>query len=340
MPRAAAAVKAEPEKDAVEDDAETPEPAKPAAAVKKSGKTEPKPSILSTASRLDEQYEYVNGLWMGDQGTGKTTDVLRLANLGPTIVISAEGGVKKGALRRMGVDVSNIQVLPAKPEDLTFQYLEDLYWELAAKFSEDPDYVSGVVWDSITEIHKVLLRNVVNYQIERAVRRGESRIKGAAPGDMLNQAFTDLSDYGIMTDQVRTLLRRYRDLPCHFAVTALQRRDVDDDGRVVYGPAVTPAVSNDLVGMVDVVIVKSIKEFADDGEDEYRGLTRPVGKFRGKDRFKVLPKYLVDPFADRVVAYINETTNVDDDEVMQAASARRAAIASRTNDAAAAEAAG
>lgn len=283
-----------------------------------------KASLLSAGRKLDETEDYVNGLWMGDQGTGKTTDLMRMANLGPIVVISAEGGVKRIALRKVGVDTEQITVLPSKPEDLTFNWLEDLYWELAAKLQEDPDYIVGVCWDSLTEIVKVLLRNVVDYQLKRAAARGESRIKNAVPGDILNQSFTDLGDYGVMTDQVRKLLRLYRDLPCHFGVSTLMRRDMDDDGRVVYNPAVTPAVQTDLVGMVDVIAVKQLVELDDGGEDEYQGLFRPAGKYRGKDRFKQLPKHLVDPHFDRVVGYIVGELNLDNDEVMAAAQQRRA----------------
>lgn len=313
---AAAAETPVPELDPVEPEKAVEEPKPKATKV-------PYKSILSTGAKLDEKPEYVNMLAVGDQGTGKTTDLLMLANLGPVIVLNTEAGVKRGALRRMGVNTDNITVLPEKPEDLTFKYMEDLYWELAAKLSEDPDYIAGVVWDSITEIHKRLLRNVVDYQLKRATAKGESRIKSGVAGDMLNESFTDLSDYGIMTDQMRTLLRRYRDLPCHFGISALMRRDIDDDGKVVYNPAVTPGLQNDLVGWMDIITVKQLKEFADDGDDEYQGLTRPAGKFRGKDRFKVLPKYLVDPFFDRVVRYVNEDLTTASDPIMVAAYERR-----------------
>lgn len=297
---------------------------KPASQLDSAGGGDPgRVSILDTGTDLDEAYEFVNGCWYGPQGTGKTTDLAAMAHLGKVIYINAEGGLKRKPLKKLGIPVENITVLPQKPEQLTYEWLEELYWELSELLERDPDAIAGVAWDSITEIHKVLLRNVSVYQNERAKRRGESRLKNAAPGDILNDAFTDLSDYGIMADQMRLMLRRYRDLPCHFAVSALERRDVDDDGRVVYRPAVTPALINDLLGFMDVVAHTSTKEFDDDGDEEYQGLFRPIGKYRGKDRFKSLPPHLVDPTFLRVVQYVNDDIELDTDDVMQAALERR-----------------
>lgn len=289
--------------------------------------------ILGGAKPLDQKYEYVNGLWTGPLGTGKTTAVATMANLGPVIYINAEGGLKKKPLQARGINVANIRVLPEDPEDLGYKWLDDLYWEIKASLSEDPDSIAGVVWDSLTEIHQKVLRDVVDYQVKRATARGESRLKGADPGDMLNENFTDLGDYGIMTGQLRLLLRRYRDLPCHFAVTALDRRDVDGDGRVVYRPAMTPALAGDLESYVDVVAVTSIKEYEDGEDDEYRGLFRPAGKYRGKDRFGVMPKVTVDPSFERVVHYVNDVITPDTDDI-QAAAAQRAQKAKAKSEAA------
>jgi hypothetical protein len=284
-------------------------------------------SLLSQAYQLSDDTEYVNGVWTGDQGTGKTTDIATLANLGRTIVINAEGGFKKRPLERLGVNTANLEFLPRDPAELSYDYLDTLYWELKAQLEKDPKSIAGVLWDSITDIHVKILRNVVDYQLQRAARQQVSRIKDAAPGDMINEFFTDLSDYGIMTGQLRLELRRYRDLPCHFLVTALQRRDIDDDGKVKYRPAVTPALAKDLEQFFDIVCNTSVVEMADGGEDEYRGLFRPVGKYVGKDRFGATPKRLIDPTFERVLQYIQDEIDIDSDPVMAEARKRHAAIA-------------
>lgn len=283
----------------------------------------PAPKLLAKARPLADVDDWLRGLWCGDQGTGKTTDVLSMANLGKVVMVNAEGGAKKKALARMGVNVDNIVTLPDDPAELTHEYLRDLGWELksdAAK-GDGREYV-GAVWDSITDIHLRILRNVVGYQFDRATGRGESRISTASPGDMINEFFTDLSDYGVMTSQIVELLKLWHDAPMHFGVTSLLRRDKDDDGKVAYRPAVTPALQGELLGIMDVVIVTDVVEMDDGGDDLFRGLTRPLGKYRGKDRYKILPRRLIDPTFDRVWAYVQEEMDPDTDPVMEAAQAR------------------
>lgn len=265
---------------------------------------------------LAEQDEYLNGLWWGEEGTRKTTDVLTMANGGRIIVVNAEAGLKKRALARMGVNVNNVLVFPNLQlgQKLTFQTLEALYWKIKGDLEDNPHAYYGVVWDSLTEIHKKLLDNVVLYQVEKADRAGKER----------ERFFIDRNDYGIMTEQMRLLLRRFRDLPCHFAVTALSRRDQDDDGEVKYGPQVTPALQADLLGFMDCIIHTSVVEVG--GMDEGQGLTAKGTKFAAKDRNSVLPKIMIDPTFERVLRYAEEEITPDVDPVQQEAKARRAEL--------------
>lgn len=256
---------------------------------------------------LEEVDETLNGLWYGEGGTGKTTAVAAMANQGRVLFINSEAGLKRRPLIEHGVSIENIQLFPKPGERLTFELLEDMYWQLKGDLEDDPTSWAGTVWDSLTEIHKVLLEQIVEYQLKKAERAGKSR----------DRFFIDRADYGVMTEQIRLLLRRFRDLPCHFAVTALERRDQDDDGRVAYGPAVTPALQSDVIGYVDVVI----RTFTD--PDGYWGLTRPQGKYRAKDRFGALPIEMVTPSFSRVLSYINDEIDEESDPAMQEANKRR-----------------
>ena len=71
---------------------------------------------------------------------------------------------------------------------------------------------------------------------------------------------------------------------------------------------------------MDVVCVTSVVE--SQGIDEYRGLMRPKGKYRGKDRPGMLPTTLVDPSFERMVLYNDEKLEVATDPVMQEAKKR------------------
>jgi hypothetical protein len=263
--------------------------------------------------KLEDIDEPTNVLYYGDGGTGKTTDVASMANLGPVIIVNAEAGLKAKALRARGVDVSNIEIWPEPGQAITFDGLEELHLECLRRCEKGK--LAGVAWDSITEIHQALLAQATAHLTARAERAGKER----------DRFSIELADYGLMTEMVRTLVRRFRDLPCHFAITALAKRQQDDDGTVSYVPAVTPALVNDLIGWVDIVAHTTVGAVGE--REEYRGLFRAVGKYRGKDRLGLLPKYLVDPTFDRIVAYVDEELVAEKDPVMIAAREARAALA-------------
>lgn len=260
--------------------------------------------------KLTDVREPLNVLYYGDGGTGKTTALATMANLGPVLIVNAESGVKRRPLEAMGVNVANIELFPGPGQAISPDDLESEWARVKAALNENPDAYAGVIWDSVTEIYKALLESIVSEAAAQAERQGRER----------NRFFISRDDYGLMTEQMRRLVRKYRDLPCHFGVSALARRETDDDGAVVYQPAVTPALQNDLVGWMDIVTWTSI--VASNGTDEYRGLFGPHGKYRGKDRLGAVPKWLVDPTFERIAQYTDGTLTTSKDPVMEAARKR------------------
>jgi hypothetical protein len=258
---------------------------------------------------LDSTDEFLNILLYGREGSGKTTAAVSLANLGygNVLVVNAEGGLKKNTLKRLGIDTSRIKIWPPQGESITHRGLDELHRALKADLANDPKSWAGVVFDSATEIVPALVDQVATDRIDKASKRGVNI-------DAVDQFFTDRSDYGTMSKMFRDILRKFRDLPTHFVVTALERRDVDDDsGKVSYGPAVTPGVQADLLGFVDLVLACSAAD-AEEGKP-FRALTKSAGKYRGKDRLGVLPRVLVNPTMPRILAYENgELTEASDPE--------------------------
>lgn len=282
-------------------------------------KTEPPPTTDNPASPpsddtstgdwfvpLAEVTEFVNILEYGKEGAGKTSSLARMANVAPegskVLFINAEGGLKVRALRNRGVDVSKIVVFPnpTKQERLSHRALDKIYRRVKRDLTENPNSWFGVVFDSATDVHTALLDEAQERRIARL------RERGATP----DEYFVDIADYGTMTKMFRDLLRKFRDLPCHFGVTALERRTVDEDTkRSYYGPAVTPGLATDLLGYVDFVLCMK----AEDEKGPYRALCRPTDKYRAKDRFDVLPKVLAEPTFDRVLSYLSEELTPETD---------------------------
>lgn len=264
---------------------------------------------MPIGSPLHQQKTVVSCLLWGREGTGKTTAALRLmltAKKGNIVLINAEAGAKKIALEQHGIDTSRVEVWP--PEDkgpgyITHDTIEaEVIIPMREALAKDPDAYIGVVIDSFSEVARRILEDVTAQAYAKAQALGKKR----------DRWFVDLADHGTAASQMRSLLRRFRDLEIHLIITALERRDVDQDsGAVSYGPALGPAVGNDTMGLVDLVGFTQVENI---GGEEFRTATfTPTVTRRAKDRFGVLPISMVDPFADRIVGYIDGTITREND---------------------------
>lgn len=259
---------------------------------------------------LDDVVDFTNTLLYGREGSGKTTALARIANAashlpkgkGKVLIINAEGGLKLRPLRNRGVDTSRIVLWPdpAKHERATHQSLDRIHRRVKSDLEADPESWFAVGFDSASEIHIAILDTVQQKRVKKIADQGKD----------VDPDFVDIADYGTMSKLFRDVLRKFRDLPCHFVVTALERRDVDKDtGKPQYGPAVTPGLQSDLLGYVDFVLMLK----SEDEDGPYRALTRANSRYRAKDRFDVLPKVMVDPFMDRVVQYVDGSLTPESD---------------------------
>uniref|UniRef100_A0AAU6R645 RecA-like DNA recombinase n=1 Tax=Micrococcus phage Olihed TaxID=3092209 RepID=A0AAU6R645_9CAUD len=256
----------------------------------------------------DETEEHLNVLYWGREGSGKTIDLASATQLGRVLFINAEGGLKKRALLANGVKTENLVVFPRPGQPLTYDTLEQALYRVKSDLMDDPKAWFLVAVDSITELAQAFTDEASDDRFEKGKRKNPTW--NPTIGD---QFFTDLSDYGTSTKMVRKVVRLMRDLPVHVAITALERRDVDEDtSKVAYGPAVGPALQTSLLGYVDVVLYCKAP---DESRDYFRAQTKKVGAARAKDRIGVIPKVLVNPTFPRLLAYNEGTLAEDTDEV-------------------------
>lgn len=256
----------------------------------------PPPSEESASAwfaEVDDLVDFINALFYGREGAGKTTALARMSTIGNTLIINAEGGVKIGPLVRQGAVKENLKVFPPPNSKIkiTHRSLDTLYRRVKADLDRDPNSWTCIGFDSITEVYQAVLDDVQGKRVKIL------QDKGAEPDPF----FVDIGDYGTMSKMIRDLLRKFRDLPCHVIFTALERRDIDKDtGKPQYGPAITPGLQADLLGYPDLVLMFK----AEDEDGPNRALTRSNSRYRAKDRFGVLPKVLVEPMGDRIVQYV------------------------------------
>lgn len=258
---------------------------------------------------LSDERDYVKIVYYGDPGTGKTTHLAQLARLGPVVYVDAEAGIKRSAMLKRAVPVEEITPI----RGVAFEKLEKLFFDLKGRLGDDPDAIAGLCIDSLTEVQKALLEIIVRDSVERTRKKGLDR----SQFDIFKE------DWGVNTEQLRQLIRKFRDLPCHVGFACLSRRDQDDDGGVIYGPALTPAFQTDLMGYVDIICHTRTMMVPGwgDTDEMMLGDFRRAGKYVAKDRFSILPKTLVDPTFDRVVQYIEGTLTEKTDSVMEQARA-------------------
>lgn len=250
---------------------------------------------------LEEQREFVNVVMWGREGSGKSTAAVEAANHGKILVINAEGGLKIRALRRQGINTANIALWPGQGETISHRSLDRLYRQIKSDLAADPDAWFAVVFDSLSEVVTALLGSV-----------SDDRIKKASIIDPFEKFETNRNDYGTMYKMFRDLLRKFRDLPCHVILTALERRDEDEDTRTVfYGPDINPGIQKDLAGYVDIQIYHRA---ASKGQP-FRALVRGIDKYRTKDRYGLLPDTLAEPNFSRILGYIEEELEESTDPI-------------------------
>jgi hypothetical protein len=284
---------------------------------------------------LEEADEFTNALLFGDAGTGKTSCMAFLANLpgdGLTVVINAEGGLKKQALKALGVDTSKVVIWPdrSKGEEITYDSLETLLYRLRNALQRSPGSIKGVGFDSATDLIAGLLQDITAYAYEKEQSLPQvMRDKKLAEGKTLREGphSPQLQDYGLLTNQARTLFRGFRDLGCHFVITALEKDDaVSDNGGKAIGPELPNKISNSLRSYVDLVIRLSAETLKTGPSEQVTLVTAETKASltrQCKDREGVLPFRLVNPTFDRIHQYVKgELTEATDPDVQRYEDAR------------------
>lgn len=169
--------------------------------------------------------KYIKALVFGQPGAGKTLISSTFPN---PLYASAEGGLMSIADR----DIPYVDIRSS----------EDL---LAIKNSvdQDPDIraeilgfpVDTIVIDTIDEIQKILIAE---------------RLKATRNSAM------QLQDWGWLSEQMRAMVRGFRNVPIHVVFTCHLKEVTDgESGRVSYKPGLQGGISDDIAGYVDLSLL-------------------------------------------------------------------------------------
>lgn len=257
---------------------------------------------------LDDDDDFVSVMYYGSYGTGKTTALAKMAELGTVKYIRSDRGIKARPLRRLGVPTERIEPVD-QFDPISLERTVDEWREL---LSADPSAIAGVVLDTATE----LVARRIEVYVDRDWKNARTRAKrDHLELDRLDRYVTGdgREQYKGVTQELRRITRHLSDLPCHLGIAA----QVREEGGVQM-PDISPALRGDMIGYVDFVIRLQQEGTWPDGRALVVGYPKPDEYHVGKDRDGVLPSRLADPTFPRLLAYVRGILDKDTDQVQAA----------------------
>jgi hypothetical protein len=190
-----------------------------------------------------------NLLVYGEPGVGKTrlcASADEVAEMRKVLILDVDGGV------RTAQNVfPNVEYLSVTKWD----QLQSIYNDLRADASHG---FRTVVLDTVTEAQKINMVGIMKTAAVKATEKGEQRDE-EVPG---------LREWGISSEQVRRMIRAYRDLPINFLMTAHVKDDKDERTQITRrSPDLPGKLARQIAGFFDIVFYMYQREVQRDGTD-------------------------------------------------------------------------
>lgn len=223
---------------------------------------------------VQERSSFLNILIYGDSGTGKTTlagSADQVPSMRPVLFIDIEGGTE--SLRHTYPDVETVRVR-------TWKEMQEVYNVL----HEGSHEYRTIVLDSLTEIQKF---NMYNIMTDLAQKRPD--LDPDVPG---------MREWGKNLEQIRRMVRGFRDLEMNTIFTALVKEDKNQKtGIVTQKPSLSGKMADEVAAFLDVVVYYYVKQIGDGSDAEFKRLllTQKTDSQVAKDRTGKLPMVLEAP---------------------------------------------
>lgn len=221
-------------------------------------------------TRVSQQKLFVNALFYGDSGVGKTTlsgSADEVPEMRRVLVVDIEGGLLSIKDRFPNVDSVRVK---------SWTDMQSVYEEL-----RDVDHgYNTIIIDSLTEAQKMSMDQVMRKLVEQHEERDVD-----VPG---------IREWNINIEQTRKFVRAFRDLPINTIFTALNRIDKNQQtGHQKTKPALSGKVSDEVAAFLDIVGYMYLKEV--DGVQQRMLLCSATQANVAKDRTGTLPQVIQQP---------------------------------------------
>jgi phage nucleotide-binding protein len=172
---------------------------------------------------------YLNMLVYGEPGAGKTylaATAQDHPSTTPVLFLDVEGGTTT-IRKRKDVDVKRVG---------SIQELVEVHKVL---HEENDGYYKTVVIDSLTELQKLDMRDIMKEVVQRRPD--------------LDPDVPSMREWGKSAEHMRRIVRGFRDLPCNTIMTALSNIERDENGVVTYTPSLPGKLKMEVPGFMDIV---------------------------------------------------------------------------------------
>lgn len=231
---------------------------------------------------VSQRPKTINFLVYGESGIGKTIlggSADAVPQMRPVLIVDVEGGAFSLLDRYPDVEVVRVE---------TWNELQELYYALHAG---DHPYKT-VVLDSLTEIQKFSMNQIMVEVVAKEPGRDPD--------------IPSLREWGKNIEQIRRLVRAFRDLPVNTIFTALLREEKDNKtGTVTLKPMLSGKLASEVAAFLDIVTYLYVvsQQKGDEMHRERVLLTGATEKVTAKDRSNRLPLTILNPTMQEIYDY-------------------------------------
>lgn len=222
-------------------------------------------------------------LFYGESGVGKTTlagSADAVFAMRPVIVIDIEGGSE--SLKHSYPEVETLRIK-------TWQEMQDVYNDLYDQAKRGKREFNTVSLDSLNEIQKFSMETIM----DRVIIEHPERDKDVP----------SMREWGKNLEQMRRLVRGFRDLEMHTIFTCLSETERDEMTGIMHtNPLLTGKFKKEVAALLDVVGYYYMKQFGvgDNIEMKRLLLTQRTDSQVAKDRTGKLPMVIEAPTMDKI----------------------------------------